>query len=294
MTGVLDRVVAAIRDPSFVDLTARELRVLLVLLARAGRVGVAWPSVRTIAAETGIDRRDTRRTLRALEERGLITEQTGATGRSTRRYLVVPKATDGCFRDLAEGGDSPPAERDGQGGETPPATLVEGGESPRGESPRGRGDLPRRGGCFAPVAGGDSPRRTLRTQRTLARTGAREDLGEGEWADHCRNRDQILERLQHHGCGHRNPFAARSRIDDAIGEGLGVRDVDVLVRQAQRQATGAPAALVWHWLADVHLWRGVIADAELAARERRARRAPSERTTDRGPVRLAEAAGGGS
>jgi hypothetical protein len=76
-------------------------------------------------------------------------------------------------------------------------------------------------------------------------------------------------------------------VDGAVRDGLTLEGAVALANHAQTQGR-APAGLLWHWLDDVHRWRSVLDDADLAARERRARLAPSERVVDRGPVRVAD------
>lgn len=102
----------------------------------------------------------------------------------------------------------------------------------------------------------------------------------------------MLAALARESIRHLNPLRARVLIDGALDEGLELADVPRLCRLAKTQGA-SPPGLLWHWLEDVHRWRSVLADADLAARERRARLAPSVGTgEDRGPVSLAEAAGG--
>ena len=297
--GNLDRLAGLILDPAFRGLGAQDLRALLVLLVHTDRVGVAWPTVRRVAELAHLDHRDARRALQRLAEAGLVEVLSEARGRRSRRYQVVPRATDGGFlglrRTCFEGGDMPPDTDDEAGGDAPPACVVEGGESTLDSAENEGGDAPparfvegglesRRGGSGPPVAGGSGPPRTSEPQnlprtRTHAREGssrptddAPADPGTGH-AEVVRVRGLCLERLA--GSGHRltNRLRERAVLDRAIGDGLELDELDVLVGEAERQGEN-PTGLLWTWLGDVGRWRAVLADAGRAAKERALRDAP--------------------
>lgn len=282
----LDRVAAVIGDQAFGSLGARELRVLIVLLACGGMDGIAWPAVPRIAELARVDERHARRALKELVRIGVLELVSAPSGRRSRRFRVAPAARPGelsaLFAERAEsardseapeGADSARSNDDREGADSARSRSVEGAISgcrggrtsppkaetlstlPTPSSTRTSGD-PSLAAAAAPVSGSLD-------DRVAAAIAAR---------------DAMLDRAARARAAHSNPFVGRARLDSAIGLGMTVEDFDALLARA-RSAGHQPAGLLWHWLGDESgaRWRGVLADAALERRESRARVAPSAR-----------------
>jgi DNA-binding IclR family transcriptional regulator len=75
----------AVRSGHFSALSCSEFRVFFSLLSHARADGKAWPSIATIAAESGVSVRSVYRALAALEQRRLLI-------RGQRSYRILPDA----------------------------------------------------------------------------------------------------------------------------------------------------------------------------------------------------------
>jgi DNA-binding transcriptional MocR family regulator len=75
----------AVRAGRFAALSCAEFKVFLSLLAHARSDGQSWPSIATIAAESGVSVRSVYRALAALEGRRLLI-------RGQRWYRILPDA----------------------------------------------------------------------------------------------------------------------------------------------------------------------------------------------------------
>lgn len=280
----LDRVAAIIGDQAFGTLGAPELRMLLVLLAHAGTGGVAWPSLPRLAALTRQDRRDAQRTLQALVAAGLVEVVEEARGRRSRRLRPAPRA--------AERGLAALLGADDEAGERPAANAVSAGESPAAvgagdrpaAAPVGAGPIGRRGGSVAHPKGTKvlpplPPRGAsalVPSDPGSADAGAPVSGSSGGATDALASRRACVAVLRAAALRHPNPIAECRGIDQALEDGLAFEQLPTLIALAKVQGT-EPARLLVHWLGDVHRWRGVLADAELAERERHGRSAPSAR-----------------
>lgn len=136
-------------------LGARDLRILGTLYAHAGVDRTCWPSVATLSKLTGIDRRDTQRTLRRLEGLNWLVIEAGGGRSATSLYRLWQEPQ--------------------TAGETPSGAIDTAGELPAGGSPQTAGELPPSeqetagvlpliGGCFTPETAGDLPARTHQEQ----------------------------------------------------------------------------------------------------------------------------------
>lgn len=75
------------------ELSAHETLVLLALLDRMDRAGVAWPSQLRLARDLGMGRATVQRALYRLLELGVVVEhEPGRSGRSTRYRVVIRSA----------------------------------------------------------------------------------------------------------------------------------------------------------------------------------------------------------
>ena len=295
----LDRVAAIVGDPAFGRLGAAELRMLLVLLAHAGNGGVAWPALPRLAAMTRQDRRDAQRTLQSLVGLGLVEVVEEARGRRCRRLRPAPRAVEQGLAALLGADD--------EAGERPAASDVEAGERPApveaGERPApdpveaglearsgGSGTRPKVQRYFPPYPPSGDARVPVDPGRDDAAAPASGSPGGVSAA--LAARDACIGLLRASCLQHRNPFIERRAIDQAIDDGLQLGQLRTLVGLAKANGE-APVALLVHWLGDAARWRDVLADAELAVRERRHRSAPSCTEVPREPVHVASLGGAG-
>jgi hypothetical protein len=261
--------------------------VLWVLLVHADLDGgLAWPSRATIARHTGRSPRAVFDALQRLRAAGHVAVETESLGRRPTTYRILPTATPTSFLELVcrrptvqsmdcTVGDPSTVQSMGctvdalatvqseaptVQSEAPTVQSMDCHQTSEPENPSTPPTPPGRGGGEAAPAGRSTERR-----------------------------DQILEILREHRVVHANPFRARAIIDQTLEDGLTDPELLELLRLADDQGD-QPAGLLWHWLGDVHRWRSVLDDARLAARERRARAAPSAIEVE--PRRLAEVAGG--
>ncbi|KPQ19686.1 helix-turn-helix domain-containing protein [Halomonas sp. HL-93] len=136
-------------------LGARDMRVLGALYAHADTERTCWPSVSTLAALTGIDRRDVQRTIRRLEGFGWLTVEAGGGRAATSRYRL--------WQASQTAGD-PPADIQRRAGKAPAVDDEKAGISPAVDSPQRAGESPQKGGCFTPETAGELPARTYQEQ----------------------------------------------------------------------------------------------------------------------------------
>ncbi len=71
------------------DLSPFQKLVLVALADRANDEGVCWPSIETLSKKTGMTGRGVQKTIRTLEEFGLL-ERQETTGRSNKYVLILP------------------------------------------------------------------------------------------------------------------------------------------------------------------------------------------------------------
>lgn len=173
----------------------------------------------------------------------------------------------------------PPPDDALAGADSAPQAPVEGAEPARAEpapaTPVG-GPIWRVGGPIRPAK---------QTEQVLPLPPSPGVVVDRRVADQIARRKDAIARLFKLGFGHANPIREQQLVDGALEHGASVEDLERLAVAAQGRVDR-----FWHWVGDVHRWRDVLEDTDLAARERRARRAPSERSADRGPIRLVEAA----
>ena len=77
---------------SLTDLSPFQKLVLVALADRANDEGVCWPSIETLSKKTGMTGRGVQKTIRTLEEIGLLQRQE-STGRSNKYVLILPLNT---------------------------------------------------------------------------------------------------------------------------------------------------------------------------------------------------------
>ena len=184
--------------------TGLQHQVLLVLADRANAEGVAWPSVMTLASACYVGRRAVQKTLRRLEERGLLATSPHGPAGCTRYRLTLPPRGEphaaggepqaapigaGAARSEAfpvapagepqAAGGEPQAAGDGErrAAPTPGEPQAAGGEPP------GQGGRPvvRKGAAGGPPEATGSNREADSTRTAAAAPG--DDLGEGEGDD---------------------------------------------------------------------------------------------------------------
>lgn len=298
MTGVLDRLASVMVHGGISSLKCPRARVLLVLLLYGGRDGHAYPSTRTIAELSRTEPRNVRRALAELCAAGVIERvSSGRGGRptgggrvSTSHYRVAPQATDGLFVELMGGetrvGDTRVADETRVG-----QTLVN-DESRVAETrveaetrvqqtrvaPETRVAQSRNPGLSGPKPGSVEPPKPKGTQRNPPGGGAPHSAQGGAApldppsAPLLEAEPSVVEladAISAAGVRARQPrfrvlaLARRCHAE----QGLTADVVPRLLALAERHGR-EPVALLATWL-DRATWRDVLADADLAIKERR-------------------------
>ncbi|MDR5875133.1 helix-turn-helix domain-containing protein [Vreelandella gomseomensis] len=147
-------------------LGARDMRVLGALYAHADTERTCWPSVSTLAALTGIDRRDVQRAIRRLEGFGWLTVEAGGGRAATSRYRLwqaSQTAGDPPADIQRRAGKAPSVEDEKAGISTAVDSPQRAGEAPT-ISPKRAGESSQKGGCFTPETAGDLTARTYQEQ----------------------------------------------------------------------------------------------------------------------------------
>jgi hypothetical protein len=100
-------------------LQATDRLVMLILASYANAEGRCWPSVQTIADDSGLNERTARRVLRRLEKAKHLRKD-GAGPRGTTAYIVATPGRRPPRAQRPRGAESPPGRESGEGGQKVP------------------------------------------------------------------------------------------------------------------------------------------------------------------------------
>lgn len=300
MTGILDRLAAMMMDEQFATMnTCPRSRVLLGLLMFAGRDGIARPNKATLCRIAKVDSRNLRRYLCSLQKAGMIRRiGLGRPGRPTfdghmraAEYEIIPSAAPDSLTRFNE--ENRGISRPEKGGRSEPQTGAEnGGRSIPHESEIGADRDANQGQIASKNRGAGCPPNQYNHKEPLGEGSALLPEGDPEGPEseatdeQLAHVEEVFELLSEFGVrGHEPEFRRRAMARRLVlEEGMTPGDARRLRRIAGNQGRNPPALLATWVAADSQAaWKDLLADEDLAAKERGIRRrAPS--ADDVGPI----------